>query len=163
MSSWPSVTSIAVPLTGAAAILVWRLRETRRPVTPQSILLPPLAMSTGFSMFLMPEFRIPTTWALAAFLIGAFVLAIPLIRSTELTRRGDVIMVKRSRAFLAILIALVAIRLALRNYVEHILPVRQTAGLFFILAFGMIVRWRLWMWRQYWRTQASSSNRETTS
>jgi membrane protein CcdC involved in cytochrome C biogenesis len=149
--SWSITSSIAASLAGAAAVLVWRLHETRRPVTPRSILIPPLGMSTGFAMFLLHEFRLGWPWALGAFLAGAAVLSIPLIRSTELTVRGGVVWVKRSRAFLAILIGLVALRLALRNYVAHILPARQTAGVFFILAFGMIVRWRMWMWREYRR------------
>ena len=52
---------------GALAILVWRIRETQRPISPRAILLPP----------------------------------------------------------------------------------RETASIFFLLGFGMIVRWRLWMYLRY--------------
>jgi len=136
-------------LVAAVLILVWRLRESGRPVSALSILIPPLGMSTGFSMFLAPDYRVSWMWAIGAFASGALLLAIPLMRSTTLARQGDTIVMQRSRAFLGILLGLVALRLLLRNYVGHILPARQTAGVFFILAFGMIVRWRAWMWLEY--------------
>ena len=41
-----------------------------------------------------------------------------------------------------ILLGLAALRLALRGYVGQVLSAQQTAGLFFVVAFGMIVRWR---------------------
>src|SRR6476620_6207048 len=125
---------------GAVVILAWRVAEQQRPVTERSILIPPLGMSTGFAMFLVPIFRVPWTWALGAFLIGFLLLSIPLVRTSRLTRQGDTIMLRRSRAFLAVLVGLVVLRLALRGYVEHLVSHTQTAGLFFILAFGMIVR-----------------------
>jgi membrane protein CcdC involved in cytochrome C biogenesis len=60
-------------------------------------------------------------------------------------------MMQRSKAFLAILVALVAVRLALRGYVEDVLSPQQSAAVFFVLAFGMILRWRVAMWREYRR------------
>jgi membrane protein CcdC involved in cytochrome C biogenesis len=60
-------------------------------------------------------------------------------------------MMRRSRSFIAILLGLAALRLALRQYVGQIISPQQTAGLFYILAFGMIVRWRTMMWVQYRR------------
>lgn len=100
-------------------------------------------------MFLIPPFRVPWLWAAGAFLTGALVLAIPLVRSTRLERQGEIVMMRRSRAFILILLVLVAMRLALRDYVGRVLPPAQTAGVFFILAFGMIVPWRVWMWKRY--------------
>lgn len=141
-------------LLGAALIMAWRVRETRRPVSPRTILLPPLGMSTGFSMFLVPDFRVSWEWALGAFVVGAVLLAIPLVRSSHLMRQANTIVMRRSRAFFGILLGLVALRLLLRDYVGHLLPARQTAGVFFILAFGMIVRWRTWMWIEYRRLAA---------
>jgi membrane protein CcdC involved in cytochrome C biogenesis len=79
------------------------------------------------------------------------VLSYPLLRTSRLTREGDLVMMRRSRAFMLILLALLAVRLAARDYVGQLLPVTQTAAVFFILAFGMIVRWRTWMLAEYRR------------
>ena len=89
-------------LAGLAGVLVWRVREGRTAVTAKKILIPPLGMATGFSMFALPMFRVPWTWALAAFLIGAVVLAYPLLLTSTLERTGDVIMMKRSGAFFSV-------------------------------------------------------------
>lgn len=93
-------------------------------------------------MFLVPAFRIPLAWAALAFAIGALALAWPLLLTTRLERRGEAIMMKRSSAFLAVLLVLAAIRFLARGYFDTILTAKQTAGIFFILAFGMIVIWR---------------------
>ena len=138
----PPGTSIFISLAGLVAVTMWRLREVRTAVTLRKILIPPLGMATGFCMFIAPAFRIPWAWAVAAFLIGALALAWPLLLTTRLIRQGNAIMMKRSSAFLAVLFVLAAIRFLARGYFDTILTVQQSAGLFFILAFGMIVVWR---------------------
>jgi membrane protein CcdC involved in cytochrome C biogenesis len=144
----PAVSAVAT-LLGMAAVFVWRVREGRTAVTLRKIVIPPLGMATGFSMFVVPGFRVPLVWALSAFLIGAIVLAWPLLATSRLERSGDAIMMKRSGAFFAVVLVLAAIRFAARSYVDQFLTVQQTAGLFFVLAFGMILRWRLSMLLAY--------------
>jgi membrane protein CcdC involved in cytochrome C biogenesis len=138
----PTGSSILVSLAGLVAVTVWRLREARSAVSLRKIIIPPLGMATGFSMFIIPGFRVPWAWAGAAFLIGAIALAYPLLLTTRLIRQGNTIMMKRSGAFLAVIFVLAAVRFLARGYFDTILTVQQSAGLFFILAFGMIVRWR---------------------
>lgn len=137
------------PVFGGAALLYWRMRETRVPVTAKSILIPPLAMSTGFGMFLAPPARVPWWWALGAFAIGFLVFAIPLVRSSRLESRDGRVYMRRSPWFLGILLGLLAVRLALHDYIGHLISPLQTAAVFYLLAFGMIVRWRVGMFRQY--------------
>ncbi|HTV16568.1 MAG TPA: CcdC protein domain-containing protein, partial [Acidobacteriaceae bacterium] len=83
-------------LVGGAVVIAWRIRETRTAVTLKKILIPPAGMSTGFSMFAVPDFRIPWLWALIAFATGATLFAWPLVATTKLRRQGAVIMMKRS-------------------------------------------------------------------
>jgi membrane protein CcdC involved in cytochrome C biogenesis len=111
-------------------------------------------MSTGFSMFAMQAFRVPWMWGLSAFVLGAAIFAQPVIASSRLTREGNVVMMRRSPWFIVIILVLAAIRLALRGYVGEFISPQQTAGLFFILAFGMIVRWRSSLFVQYQRLTA---------
>ena len=143
------IASFGAALIGTLAILAWRVRESRRPVSLRSLIIPPLGMSTGFSMFAMPAFRIPWTWGLAAFVLGALVFAYPLVSSPQLTVEDGLIMMRRSRWFLVVILGLAAVRLGLREYVSSIISVQQTAGLFFVLAFGMIVRWRTTLLLEY--------------
>ena len=141
--------SVVAALAGLSAVLVWRVREGRSAVTARKILIPPVGMSTGFCMFLVPAFRVPWTWALFAFLIGAIALAYPLLLTSRLERTGETIMMKRSGAFFAVIIVLAAVRYFARGYFDRLLTIEQTGGLFFILAFGMILRWRLSMFFEY--------------
>ena len=145
----PPATSIFMSLAGLVAVTAWRLRETRSAVSLKKIMIPPLGMATGFSMFFVPAFRIPWAWAGAAFIIGALALAWPLLLTTRLIRMGDAIMMKRSSAFLVVLFTLAAIRFLARGYFDTLLTVQQSAGLFFILAFGMILCWRTKLFLDY--------------
>lgn len=145
------ITSMGAAILGALAVLVWRIHESRRAVSIKSLVIPPLGMSTGFSMFAVPAFRIPWTWGLGAFVLGAAVFAYPLVSSPQLTRDGDRVMMRRPKWFIVVLLALAAVRLGLREYIGAIISVQQTAGLFFVLAFGMIVRWRAQLLVEYGR------------
>lgn len=142
-------STIVGSLVGATLVMAWRIRETQTPVTAKKLLVPPLAMSTGFCMFLAPPMRVPWTWAALAFAAGALLFSYPLIRTSRIVQMGDAILMQRSRAFLFIIAALFAIRLALRSYVERYVSMTQTAALFFVLAFGMLLPWRLMMFASY--------------
>lgn len=144
----PAVSAVTA-LAGAAAVFVWRIQEGRSAVTLRKIVIPPLGMATGFSMFVVPGFRVPLVWALGAFLLGAIALAYPMVATSKLERDGDRIMMRRSGAFFAVVIVLAAVRFAARSYLDHVLTVEQTAALFFVLAFGMILRWRTKMLFEY--------------
>jgi membrane protein CcdC involved in cytochrome C biogenesis len=152
----PSKISILGSLVGLAAVLVWRIREGRTAVSIKKIVIPPLGMATGFSMFIVPAFRIPWAWGLAAFLIGAIGLAYPLLRTSRLVRQGDAIMMQRSTAFFSVILILAAVRILARGYFDTLLTVEQSGALFFVLAFGMIVRWRLNMLIEYRKLTAGN-------
>ncbi len=152
----PPIPSILISAAGLIAVILWRLREARTAVSLKKIVIPPLGMATGFSMFVVPGFRIPWVWASLSFAIGAALLAWPLLLTTRLERRGDAIMMKRSSAFLVVILALAVIRFAARGYFDTILTTEQTAGIFFILAFGMIVVWRLKLLADFRRLTADA-------
>ena len=145
----PGTTAVLGAMAGLIAVLIWRVQEARSPVSTRKIVIPPMGMATGFSMFLVPAFRIPWWWAAIAFLVGAVALAYPLLATSRLVRQGDVVMMQRSNAFFAVILGLAAIRLLARGYFDAILSVQQTGALFFVLAFGMIVRWRARMLLEY--------------
>jgi membrane protein CcdC involved in cytochrome C biogenesis len=100
-------------------------------------------------MFIAPPFRIPWQWAAAAFLLGATALAYPLLRTSRLVREGEAIVMQRSHAFFFVVAALAVIRILARSYIDRYIDIQQTGALFFVLAFGMILRWRLRMLFEY--------------
>lgn len=142
MRSTPLITAV-VSLIGLAGVLAWRIREGRSAVTLKKIIMPPLGMATGFCMFFYPPCRIPFLWGLGAFLIGAIILAYPLLLTSDLHRQNGVIMMKRSSAFFAVIIVLAVVRYLARGFFDRFLTLEQTGALFYLLAFGMILRWRL--------------------
>jgi membrane protein CcdC involved in cytochrome C biogenesis len=151
----PSGTAVLGSVAALTAVIIWRVQESRGPVSVKKIVIPPAGMATGFSMFLVPAFRIPLAWGVVAFLIGAVGLAYPLLRTTKLVREGDTVMMQRSKAFFAMIVALAAVRLLARGYLDAMISGPQTGGLLFVLAFGMILRWRVWMLKGYQRLMAA--------
>ena len=143
--------SVASAVLGFFAVLAWRIREGRTAVTVRKIVIPPLGMATGFSMFVVPAFRVPVVWGIGAFMLGAILLAYPLIRTSRLMLQGEVVMMHRSAAFFVVMIGLAIVRILAHSYLDTVMSVQQTAGLFFVLAFGMIVRWRVNMLLEYRR------------
>ncbi|MCL2660741.1 MAG: cytochrome c biogenesis protein CcdC [Acidobacteriaceae bacterium] len=159
------VFSLVTSIAGAIVVLFWRVRETRTAVSAKKIILPPLGMATGLSMFAVPIFRVPWIWAGGAFLCGALILAYPLLKTSRLTwdsENGDGgrVMMQRSNIFFGVLVLLAVIRIAARDYFDRVLTVPQTAGLFFLLAFGMILRWRTQMFLEYRRLTARMEHSE---
>jgi membrane protein CcdC involved in cytochrome C biogenesis len=148
----PGTTAIG-PLVGSLigmmAVMAWRIREARTAVTLKKIVIPPLGMATGFVMFLAPACRVPWSWAIVSFLIGVVALAWPLLATSRLERVGDSIMMRRSRAFLLVVVGLALVRFLARGYLDTVLSIEQTGALFFLLAFGMILRWRMSMFFAY--------------
>ena len=141
--------SVVSSIFGAAVVMAWRVQEGRSAVTLKKIVIPPLGMATGFCMFIAPPFRIPWQWALCAFLLGATALAYPLLRTSRLVREGEAIMMQRSNAFFFVVAVLAVIRILARTYIDRYVNIEQTGALFFVLAFGMILRWRLRMLFEY--------------
>jgi membrane protein CcdC involved in cytochrome C biogenesis len=134
---------------GALSMIFIRIKAADKPTNAKKILIPPLGMSTGFLMFVYPPTHISWTWAGVAFLCGALLFSIPLIKTSKFELREGKVFLKRSPAFIFILVGLLAIRLALHSYIEAFLSIPQTGALFFILAFGMLVPWRIAMYLQY--------------
>jgi membrane protein CcdC involved in cytochrome C biogenesis len=143
------LASLVMTLLIGIAVIALRLRAANKPTSMKKIIIPPLGMSTGFVMFIMPAARIPWSWGLAAFAGGAVLFAYPLIRTSALLRIGDQVYLKRSKMFIFIIVALLLIRLLLHDVVEQYVNLIQSGAIFYLLAFGMILPWRLAMLRDF--------------
>ena len=142
------IGSTVLALVMGTIALIVRTKAAKRPVTPLKIILPPLFMSTGALMFLFEEFRVPLPQVLEALLVG-ILFSIILIKTTNFERKDSDIYMKRSKAFLFILLGLLIVRLAGKLLLSNTIDVGELGGMFWILAFGMIVPWRIGMLIKY--------------
>ncbi len=145
-----SATSMGmiVALLMATAVIIVRVRASKKPVSIMKIIAPPLFMSTGFLMFFSPETITPIAYDLTAFLVGVM-FSVPLIVTSRFEMVGQDVYLRRSKAFFGILLGLLIIRFAIKLWVGDSFSPMQTAGLFFVLAYGMIVPWRVAMLVMY--------------
>ncbi|MGD6816049.1 CcdC family protein [Metabacillus sp. 84] len=133
-------------------VLVVRMRASRRPASAKKIILPPLFMSTGALMFVFPFFRVTFAEFSEAILAGMF-FSIFLIKTSKFEIRDNEIYLKRSKAFAFILVALLALRIGLKSVLSLSIDVGALSGMFWILAFGMIVPWRIAMYVSFKKIQ----------
>ncbi|WP_438445210.1 CcdC family protein [Gorillibacterium sp. sgz5001074] len=149
MTTAQQLGTMLIPLFAGIMVIFLRMRASGKPTNLRKIIIPPIGMSTGFMMFVAPQTRIPWTWGLTAFLAGAVLFSYPLIRSTRLELTDGIVYLQRSKAFLWIIIGMLAIRIALHDWVEQHITVVQTGAVFYLLAFGMILVWRAAMLKAF--------------
>ncbi|HEX7057405.1 MAG TPA: cytochrome c biogenesis protein CcdC [Bacilli bacterium] len=133
----------------ALMVIIVRIRASRKPTSVMKIVMPTVGMSTGFFMFFYEPMRIPFSWALTAFLVGAVLFSYPLIRTSKFHVVAGKIYVKRSKSFVFILLGLLILRILLHDIIEQYISLEQTGALFFVLAFGMLLPWRIAMLVNY--------------
>ncbi|HHY73369.1 MAG TPA: cytochrome c biogenesis protein CcdC [Bacillus bacterium] len=152
---------IAVSTVGAfvMAILVIfvRMKAAKKPTNAKKIILPPIFMSTGFLMFTVPMFRVTFAEFIEAFSVG-MLFSILLIKTSKFEIRDNHIYLQRSKAFIFILFGLLFVRIIMKSFLGHYISFGETSGMFFILAFGMILPWRLAMLYSYKRLEKTLVN-----
>lgn len=151
---------LAMVVIGGITMTVLRVKASKKPTNAKKILIPPLGMSTGFLMFIYPPTHIPISWALIAFLTGMIFLASPLILTSKFQVIDGEIYLKKSNALIGVLALLLILRLGLHGYIEQHISLFKTASLFFILAFGMLLPWRLAMYYQYKKLKKQLTSQE---
>jgi membrane protein CcdC involved in cytochrome C biogenesis len=138
-----AATTVGALMMGILAMFV-RMKAAKQPATVKKIILPPVFMSTGALMFLVPMFRVTPAEILEAFSVG-MLFSILLIRTSKFEVRDNQIYLQRSKAFIYILVGLLLLRIVMKSVLGHYISFGETSGMFFILAFGMILPWRLAM------------------
>jgi membrane protein CcdC involved in cytochrome C biogenesis len=138
---------------GTMAFIV-RTKAAKRPISPKRIILPPLFMSTGALMFLFEEFRVPLPQVIESICVG-LLFSIVLIKTTNFEEKDEKLYVKKSRAFIVILFSLLIVRFIAKLILSSSINVGELGGMFWILAFGMIVPWRIGMLIKYFKLKNS--------
>ena len=141
------VTSIGAILMAIFAMFI-RMKAAKKPASVKKILLPPLFMSTGSLMYIFPEFRLTSIEIIESVIIG-MLFSILLIKTSKFEVKGEEIYLKRSRAFMIILIGLLVIRIVAKWILSTTIDFGELSGMFFLLAFSMILPWRIAMYRDF--------------
>ncbi|KKB38863.1 hypothetical protein QY97_01106 [Bacillus thermotolerans] len=153
---WIAASTILAVLMGIAAMIV-RMKAAKKPASAKKIILPPLFMSTGALMFIFPVFRVTPVELLEAVVVG-MLFSILLIKTSKFEVRSSEIYLKRSKAFPIILISLLIIRIIGKVVLSSSVDLGELSGMFFILAFSMILPWRISMYLQYRKLKTKMSN-----
>lgn len=139
-----SIIAICMALT----VIAVRLKASQKPTNARKILIPPVGMSTGFLMFFAPQTHVPWHYLVLAVLVG-LLFSYPLIATSRMYSEGEEVYLKRSPAFILVLLGLLVIRMVLHGYLEQYVTIPETGALFFVLAFGMLLPWRIAMFAEY--------------
>lgn len=145
------ITSIGAICMAVFAMFI-RMKAAKKPATAKKIILPPIFMSTGALMFIFPYFRVTPLEIAEAILVG-LLFSILLIKTSKFEIRDKDIYLKRSKAFLYILVGLLVVRMAGKLILSSTIDYGQLSGMFWILAFGMIVPWRIAMYLNFKKLQ----------
>jgi membrane protein CcdC involved in cytochrome C biogenesis len=154
------IASSIVAIFMGFLVLFIRMKAQKKPVSGKKIILPPLFMSTGALMFIFPFFRVTLGELLEALTVG-MLFSILLIKTSKFEIRNNDIYLKRSKAFAFILIGLLIIRIVAKSILSTTIDYGALSGMFWILAFGMIVPWRIAMYIQY--RKLYQENRDLTT
>ncbi|BCU52232.1 membrane protein CcdC involved in cytochrome C biogenesis [Staphylococcus auricularis] len=142
------VFSIGMAFVMGIIVIIVRMKAQKFPVNEKKIILPPIFMSTGALMFVVPYFRLTGAEIIECIILG-LIFSTVLIWSSRFEVRGAEVYMKRSKAFPIILISLLVIRTVIKLFVSKEIDPGEIAGMFFLLAFCMILPWRLAMLYQY--------------
>ncbi|MBU8573405.1 MULTISPECIES: CcdC family protein [Bacillus] len=140
--------SSIIAICMAVAVMFIRIKSSAKPATAKKIILPPIFMSTGALMFFVPMFQVTGAEFLEAITVGMF-FSIFLIKTSKFEIRGNEIYLKRSKAFVFILIGLLVLRIGMKTILSSSIDYGSLSGMFWILAFGMIVPWRVAMYLSF--------------
>ncbi|MYL33262.1 DUF1453 family protein [Pontibacillus yanchengensis] len=154
------VASTVVAAIMATMMIFIRMRAAKKPASIKKIILPPIFMSTGALMFLFEPFQVHGTQVLEAMSVGVL-FSIFLIKTSKFEVRKQDIYLKPSKAFVFILIGLLILRIILKLIIGQTVSVGETSGMFFLLAFGMIVSWRIAMLVKYVRLEKEVKRSES--
>lgn len=140
--------SIIVAFMMGAVVIVVRMRAQQYPVNEKKIILPPVFMSTGALMYVVPYFRLTHTEIIESIVIGMLFSTV-LMMTSHFEVKGSDIYLKKSKAFPIVLISLLIIRTVLKVFLGSSINAGELAGMFFLLAFSMLLPWRLAMLYRY--------------
>ena len=149
------IFSVVFALFMGIVVIFIRMKAQNFPVNEKKIILPPFFFVTGALMYVIPYFRLTGTEILESIILGVLFSTV-LIWTSHFEVHGTEIYMKRSKAFPIILISLLIIRTLIKIFISSKIDPGEIGGMFFLLAFSMIVPWRLAMLYKYKKLKRST-------
>lgn len=147
-SQWLVIGSTVMAVIMGTIMMTLRSKAAKKPANAKKIILPPLFMSTGALMFVFEFFRVPPLQIIEALGVGLLFSTVLIWTSKFEVKDGDIYL-KQSKAFVFILVGLLVVRLIVKLILSSTIDVGELSGMFWLLAFGMIVPWRIAMLLQF--------------
>lgn len=144
---WVIASTIVVVFMGVSAMLM-RAKSAKKPASAKKIMIPPVAMSTGALMYIFPYFRLSWEHLAITVMIGVLCSLI-LIKTSKFELIEQDIYLKPSKAFIFVLVGLLIFRTVAKIYLGGTFHLGELGGIFFLLAFSMLLPWRLAMLVQF--------------
>ncbi|MFZ4454250.1 CcdC family protein [Salibacterium aidingense] len=141
------ISTAGAAVMALVAIFI-RMKAIKKPANVKKIILPPFFMSTGFLMFLYEPARLHAAQILEALSVG-LLFSLLLMKTSRFEIRGTDIYMIRSKAFVFLLFFLLIARIVFKLLMGDVIDLEELAGMFFILAYGMIIPWRIFMLVQF--------------
>ncbi|WP_053366275.1 CcdC family protein [Bacillus sp. FJAT-27245] len=152
------VLASSIGAVGMATIAMFvRMKAAKKPASIKKIILPPVFMSSGALMYIVPQFRLTSLEIVEAVIVG-MLFSILLIKTSAFEIKGNEIYLKRSKAFFFILVGLLVVRIIMKAILSTTIDYGEVSGMFFLLAFSMIVPWRIAMYRDFKKLQIKLMN-----
>lgn len=146
------VGMMIVALCMAVGMMIIRAKSSKKPASLKKIILPPVFMSTGAIMYLMPQFRLSPSEIAESIALG-MIFSIVLIKTSAFEIKEGEIYLKRSKVFFFAIIGLFIVRTALKFILSATINLGALSGMFFLVAFAMLLPWRVAMFMQYKKLQ----------
>jgi len=142
------IGSTVVALFMATTMIIVRAKVAKKPTSVKRIILPPIFMSSGALMFIFPVFRLTLLEVSEAVIVG-ILCSLLLIKFTKFEIEDGEIYLIPSKAFIVILVTLLVVRIIFKLIIGSFISFGATSGMFFLLAFVMILCWRSTMVWKY--------------
>jgi len=159
-SQWLIMGSTVVAVVMGTIVMTIRAKSAKKPASAKKIILPPLFMSTGALMFIFEYFRVQPLQIMEALVVGLLFSTV-LIWTSKFEVKNDDIYLKPSKAFIFILFVLLVVRLIAKIILSSTIDVGELSGMFWLLAFGMIVPWRIAMFIQFKKLEKTLVDKQT--
>lgn len=145
------IMSVFISIFMVVVVNIVRFKNTQKPVKGKmALMMPAIGMAMGFSMFINEALRPTMEQVIISIVLGAL-FSIVLIQTSKFEVKEGQIFLQRSKWFAMGIFGLLFLRMGMKFFLTGSmeLDAGQMSGSFFVMAYFMILPWRLGMLYNY--------------